>query len=75
MVTGEQLKFNDEITLKQLRDVAIEVSERRCVNSIGKMFSIEIKFASDCLLKWFYSKHKKLELSINEKKNLKPKIQ
>ena len=31
-LTGEQLKFNDEITLKQLRDVAIEVSEKRCVN-------------------------------------------
>ena len=72
-LTGEQLKFNDEITLKQLRDVAIEVSEKRCVNSIGKMFSIEIKFASDCLLKWFYSKHKKLELSINEKKEFETK--
>ena len=58
-LTSEQLKFNDEITLKQLRDIAIEVSEKKCVHSISKMFSIELKFASDCLLKWFYSKHKK----------------
>ena len=33
------------------------------------MFPTELKFASDCLLKWFYSKNKKIELSLEEKKN------
>ena len=33
------------------------------------MFSVELKFASDCLLKWFYSKNKKIELSLQEKKD------
>ena len=68
-LTSEQLKFKDEITLKQLRDSALEVSKRNKVNAISEMFSIELKFASDCLLKWFYSKNKKIELSIQEKKD------
>ena len=72
-LTAEHLKFKDEITLKQLRDAAIEVHGRRKRNAIAEMFSIELKFASDCLLRWFYSKHKKRELSLSEKKNYEMK--
>ena len=72
-LTNEQLKFKDEITLKQLRDSALEVSKRNKVNAISEMFSIELKFASECLLKWFYSKNKKIELSIQEKKDYEVK--
>ena len=72
-LTNEQLKFHDQITLKQLRDSAIEVLERKKTNAILEMFSIELKFASDCLLKWFYSKNKKIELSIQEKKDYEVK--
>ena len=72
-LTTEQLQFHDQITLKQLRDSAIEVSERKKTNAISEMFSIELKFASDCLLKWFYSKNKKIELSIQEKKDYEVK--
>ena len=68
-LTAEQLRFKDEITLKQLRDAALAVHRKSKKNAISEMFSIELKFASDCLLKWFYSKHKKIELSLNEKKN------
>ena len=32
------------------------------------MFSTELKFATDCLLKWFNSKYKNLELSIKRKR-------
>ena len=68
-LTSEQLKFKDEITLKQLRDSALEVSRKNKPNAISEMFSIELKFASNCLLKWFYAKNKKLELSLQEKKD------
>ena len=68
-LTTEQLNFKDEITLKQLRDAALEVHQKSKKNAIAEMFSIELKFASDCLLKWFYSKYKKTELSLSEKKN------
>ena len=39
-LTNEQLKFKDEITLKQLRDSALEFSKRNKVNAISEMFSI-----------------------------------
>ena len=68
-LTIEQLKFKDEITLKQLRDSALEVCSRRKPNAISEMFSVELKFALDCLLKWFYSKNKKIEISLQEKKD------
>ena len=68
-LTSEQLKFKDEITLKQLRDSVLEVSRKNKPNAISEMFSIELKFASNCLLKWFYAKNKKLEVSLQEKKD------
>ena len=68
-LTTEQLKYKDVITLKQLRDCALAVSRRKKCNAIAEMFSTELKFVSDCLLKWFYSKNKKNELSIQEKRD------
>ena len=49
-LTSEQLKYRDEITMKQLRDAAINVNEGNNPNAIAEMFSIELKFASDCLM-------------------------
>ena len=68
-LTAEQLKYKDEITMKQLRDAALQVHEKINQNAIAEMFSIELKFASDCLLKWFNSKYKKIELPLAEKRN------
>ena len=68
-LTTEQSKFKDVITLKQLRDCALAVSSRKKCTAIAEMFSTELKFASDCLLKWFYSKNKKFELSLQEKRD------
>ena len=68
-LTAEQLKYKDEITMKQLRDMAIQVYEKVNPNAIAEMFSVELKFASDCLLKWFNAKYKKVELSLLEKRN------
>ena len=67
-LTSDQFKFIDSITLKQLRDCAISVSEKKKCTAVSEMFSTELKFASDCLLKWFYSKNKKKELSLDEKR-------
>ena len=72
-LTNEQIKFKDPIILKQLRDCALAVADRKKCTAISEMFSTELKFAADCLLKWFYSKNKKVELSIQEKKNYEVK--
>ena len=50
-LTNEQLKFNDVTTLKQLRDCALSVFSKKNKIAISEMFSTELKFATDCLLK------------------------
>ena len=71
-LTGEQLKYVDAITLKQLRDCALEVAYRKNCHAISQMFSIELKFAADCLLKWFYAKNKKKKnFHFKKKENMK----
>ena len=72
-LTTEQLKFKDVITLQQLRDCALSVASKKKRNAVAEMFSTELKFASDCLLNWFYSKNKKNELSIHEKRDYETK--
>ena len=67
-LTNEQLKFKDVITLKQLRDCALSVFSKKNKIAISEMFPTELKFATDCLLKWFNSKYKKSELSIDVKR-------
>ena len=52
-LTREQLEFKDNKTLLQLRDCAIAVAEKKNKIAIFKMFSTELKFDADCLLKWF----------------------
>ena len=54
-LTTEQLKYKDLTTLKQIRDCA---SKKNKI-AISEMFSTELKFASDCLIKWFNLKFKK----------------
>ena len=68
-LTNEQLKFKGIITLKQLRDCALSVFSKKNKIAISKMFSTELKFATDCLLKWFNSKYKNSELSNIVKRN------
>ena len=54
----------------QLRDCALAVAERKNEIAISEMFSAELKFAADCLLKWFNKKFKSnnLELSNEQKR-------
>ena len=61
------MQYHDIITLKQLRDCALAVYEKTNVLAISEMFCTEIKFATDCLLKWYYDKYKNYELSLENK--------
>ena len=38
---NDQMSFIDLMLIKQLNDVAQEVSQRKCKNALGQMFSIE----------------------------------
>ena len=57
-LTEDQPNFVHKDLIKQLKDCAINVSERRCKNPVTQMFAVELKFASNCLLKWFNRKFK-----------------
>ena len=43
-LTKDQMKFIDLQILNQLKDIAIDVSKRKCKNTMGQMFSIEAAF-------------------------------
>ena len=66
-LTSEQLKYGDVITVKQLRDCALAVDKKTNKLAISEMFCTEIKFATDCVLRWYHDKYKNLELSIESK--------
>ena len=66
-LTSEQLKYGDVITVKQLRDCALAVHKKTNVIAMSEMFCTEIKFATDCVLKWYHAKYKNLELSLESK--------
>ena len=57
-LTNEQLKFKDLTMLKQLRDCAFLVSSKSKKIAISEMFTTELKFAGNCLMKWFNAKFK-----------------
>ena len=44
--------------LKQLRDCALSVSSKTRKIAISEMFTTELKFAGDCLMRWFNAKFK-----------------
>ena len=62
-LTSEQLNYKDMITVKQLRDCALAVHKKTNKLAVSEMFCTEIKFATDCLLKWYQNKYKNVELS------------
>ena len=72
-LTAEQLKYGDVITIKQLRDCAIAVHNKKNKLAISEMFCTEIKFAVDCLLKWYHDKYDNLELTIESKNEFEKK--
>ena len=48
--TDSQMKFIDIQILNQLKDIAIDVSKRKCKNTVAQMFCIESAFAKKTLL-------------------------
>ena len=63
-LTSEQLKYKDIITLKQLRDSALAVHKKNNALAVSEMFSIEIRFATSCLLAWFHNKYRHEEVDL-----------
>ena len=58
-LTREQITYIEPYLINMLRDVAFEVTKRKCKNSLGQMFSIECALVKKTLLKWFNMKFKK----------------
>ena len=73
-LTRGQLEFKDRKTLLQLRDCALAVAERKNEIAISEMFSTELKFAADCLLKWFNKKFKSNNLELSDEQKRKYEI-
>ena len=63
--TREQISYVETDLTKMLKNMAFEVSKRKCKNSIGKMFSIESAVVKRTLLKWFNQKFKRQFEKIN----------
>ena len=55
----EQITFIEPHLINMLKDMAFEVSKRKCKNSVGQMFSIESALVKKTLLKWFNAKFKR----------------
>ena len=71
------MKFINLEIIRQLKDIAIDVSKRKCKNTMAQMFCIESALVKKTLLAWFNKKYKSqfVELSsfskmMYEKKNL-----
>ena len=61
----EQIMFAEQYLLNMLRDYAKVVAKKKCNNSMGKMFSVEIALLKKTLLKWFNTKYKRNFLLVN----------
>ena len=72
-LTRKQLKFEDEKMMLQLKDYALAVYARKSNIAVSEMFTTELKFTADSLLKWFNVtfKSNNLELSNGTKRKYK----
>ena len=61
----EQISFIETHLINMLRDMAFDVSKRKCKNSVGKMFSTESAMFKKALLKWFNIKIRRRFEKIN----------
>ena len=64
-VTREQFNLKGNKMLLQLRDFALAVIEEKNQIAISKIFTTELKFTADCLLKWLNEKFKLNNLELN----------
>ena len=61
----DQMKFIDVQIIRQLKDIAIDVSKRKCKNTMGQMFFIECALVKKALLNWFNKKYRTQYLEIS----------
>ena len=79
-LSSDILENIDSVTAEQLKDCTINVNQRKEKYVIGEMCSTELKFNSDCLMKWFNRKYKSRFLEIDvlsikkKKKDMKMKL-
>ena len=59
------MKFIDVQIIRQLKDIAIDVSKRKCKNTMGQMFCIECALVKKALLDWFNKKYRTQYLKIS----------
>ena len=64
-LTNNQMSFIDVKLIKQLKDMAHEVSRRKFKNALGQMFTIEIALLKKTLLEWFNKKIKSQYLELD----------
>ena len=57
-LTTTEMSFIDITLVKLLIDIAQEVSQRKCKNASGQVFTIETDFIKKTLLEWFNKKSK-----------------
>ena len=60
-----QMKFIDAKIIRQFKDIAIDVSKRKCENTMGQMFSIKCALVKKTLLDWFNKKYRTQYLEIS----------
>ena len=59
------MKFIDVQIIRQLKDIAIDVSKRKCKNTMDQMFCIESSLVKKTLFDWFNKKYRTQYLEIN----------
>ena len=61
----DQMKFIDVQIIRQLKDISIDVSKRKCKSTMGQMFCIESALVKETLLDWFNKKYRTQYLETN----------
>ena len=64
-LTRDMLEHVHMVSAQQLKYSAVRASQRRHMQAIGEMFLTELKFAADCLMRWFVIRFKSVYLEID----------
>ena len=59
------MKCIDVKLVTKLKHTAQEVNRRKCKNTLGQMFSVEIALIKSTLLEWFNKKNKSQHLELD----------
>ena len=74
-LTIDQFQYKDNKTLLQIRDCALNVAKKKNKLADVEMFSTDINFAGDVLIKWFNKKFKSKNLQLSNDVKRKYEIQ